>query len=84
MRIYVRVTEVISSNRTFEEQLHNVWKGSGILRISVAHHSKHCRFLNSAAADKIHSKVIELPLEWLEHEAFYNMGTCWNCWRGER
>ena len=81
MRVFVRVTEVISSNRTFKEQVDDVWKGSGYLRISVAHRSPKCGHLRTPVRFPEHSHVVEIPPEWLEHGLFQDLSTCRRCWK---
>ncbi len=81
MRVFIRVTEVISSNRSYAEQVADTWRGSGTLRISVAHQFKHCPFLKTTLRVAEHSRVIEIPPEWLEHEMFLDLGACVHCWK---
>jgi hypothetical protein len=83
MRVFVRVTEVISSNRSHAEQVADIWRGSGYLRISVAHRHRRCVYLQTPKRVADHSRVVEIPPEWLEHEMFLDLGACSHCWKGD-
>lgn len=76
---YVLVSEIPSTNRTFQEQKDGVWRGSGALRISVAHARRDCPYMNHRLRDKDHSRIVPLPSSLLEHRLFTDLGTCSHC-----
>jgi hypothetical protein len=83
MRVFVQVSEIPSSNRSYQEQVDGVWKGSGALRISVAHRNPRCMKMARADRDQEHSQVVEVPPAWLEHDLFRDLSTCSHCFRDD-
>ena len=84
MRVFVLVSEIPSTNRSYKQQVDGVWLGSGALRISVAHQNPRCMKMGRADRDKAHTQIVELPPAWLEHEVFRDLSTCKHCWRDDR